>query len=85
MQHTVLKGIRQTLEDMPEEYRGIVARHFAIEYAIGCVAVSRITFMLGSLRPYSQMVNLDEARALFSEYGIDIDATIRKEGEEMKI
>lgn len=84
MQNIDLKGLRETLEEMPEGYREIAARHLASVYSMGYVAATRVAFRFGTQLP-NEITGIDEARALFSKYGVDIDSTIRKEGEEMKI
>ena len=80
-----LHQLRTALYETPESYRGLVASHFAEIYAMGCVTVARAMVVLDiSLHRYRQAVGIDEARQLFSEYGINIDFIIREEGKRMK-
>lgn len=75
MQYIDLQGVRKTLEEIPEDFKEISARHLA--------TVSRVALRLGN-NSYRQLVNLDEARELFSGYGIDIDETIVAEGKMIR-
>ncbi len=77
------KGLRETLEEIPEGYRGIATIHLASVYSMGYVAATRVAFMFGRQLP-NEITGINEARTLFSKYGVDIDIMIRKEGEEMK-